>query len=121
MPGPVTTLYRAKAKEGVRFRGLDLSRSEEAAARRILRQAGREHAEVTVRGAFAEDELAAQAGGEGLTPAVLLGTRSRDRAPRAPSPTSGSCRPGSAWSPSVRTRPRRCRRRQKRCRPLSAW
>ncbi len=78
VPGPVTTLYRAKAKEGVRFRGLDLSRSEEAAARRILRQAGREHAEVTVRGAFAEDELAAQAAGESLTPAVLLGTRSRE-------------------------------------------
>ena len=78
VPGPVTTLYRAKEKEGVRFLGLDLSRPEEAAARRILRQAGREHAEVTVRGAFAEDELAAQAAGESLTPAVLLGTRARE-------------------------------------------
>ncbi len=77
VPGPVTTLYHPKAREGVRFRGLGLSRHEEAAARRILRRAGREHAEVTLRGAFSEDELAAQVAGETLTPAVLLATRSQ--------------------------------------------
>ena len=115
VPGPVTTLYHAKAKEGVRFGGLDMSRPE-GGGRAPDPAAGPAGAR---RGHPARRLRRGRVGGPGRRrepdPGGAAGDRGPgSRAPRAPAPGSGSCGPGSAWYPSARIRSRRGPRR---CRP----
>jgi ribosome-interacting GTPase 1 len=75
LPRPNSTVLELRAKGGIKFRGVDISKDERITAARMLGEHGITNAEVVVRSHLALDELASQLARERLLPAIIVGTK----------------------------------------------
>lgn len=76
VPGALATVLEPRGKGGIKFGGRQISRDEALAARRLLDEAGVEHAEVVIRTAYSEGELRAQVERRKVLPTVVVAGKS---------------------------------------------
>lgn len=75
LPRPVATVLEHRAKGGIKFRGVDISKEERILGAGMLAEHGVANAEVVIRSEMVMDDLAAQLARVRLLPAVIIGNK----------------------------------------------